>query len=161
MIRQIESRVGRRVILSAIAGLAFALAIAPQQLVAGDGDPKVLSTPQAHDRAAAGELLIIDVRSPAEWRETGVPAGARTVTIPNRDGIAAFAAELREAIGEDRERPVAVICASGVRSTAAFNLLQNQGYQNIFNLREGMLGNDQDGPGWIARGLPTEHCPDC
>ncbi|MDX1710475.1 MAG: rhodanese-like domain-containing protein [Rhodovibrionaceae bacterium] len=121
----------------------------------------IISASEAHERAQSGELVIIDVRSKQEWRETGVPEGAETVTIHNRGGLPAFIAEVKKTLGDDKDRPVAFICASGVRSTAASRMLSGEGYKNILNIREGMLGNNRDGPGWIDRGLPTENCPDC
>jgi hypothetical protein len=38
--------------------------------------------------------------------------------------------------------------------------LNEAGYTQVFNIREGMLGNT-DGPGWLARGLPTDDCSGC
>jgi rhodanese-related sulfurtransferase len=63
-------------------------------------------------------------------------------------------------LGAGRERPIALICARGNRSTLASAALAEAGYSEIYNVREGMLGSP-DGPGWLARGLPTDPCGRC
>ena len=46
------------------------------------------------------------------------------------------------------------MCASGVRSMIAANLLKNSGY-TAHNVSDGYSGNDQ-GPGWKNSGLPSD-----
>jgi rhodanese-related sulfurtransferase/glyoxylase-like metal-dependent hydrolase (beta-lactamase superfamily II) len=83
-------------------------------------------------------LLIIDVREPAEWEE-GHIAGARSVpfyrVLPELDRLPA-------------DRPLAVICAGGTRSVIAASLLRARGRTNVLNVRDGM-------DGWRAAGLPV------
>jgi rhodanese-related sulfurtransferase len=38
--------------------------------------------------------------------------------------------------------------------------LQEQGFTQVYNIKEGMVGSG-GGPGWIKRGLPVEACPRC
>ncbi|MDX1423693.1 MAG: rhodanese-like domain-containing protein [Kiloniellales bacterium] len=121
---------------------------------------EVIAADRAMRLAADRGLVLIDVRSPQEWRQTGVPAGARLVTIHQPDGLIGFLEEMNEALGADRERPIALICARGNRSTLASAALAEAGYSEIYNVREGMLGSP-DGPGWLARGLPTDPCGRC
>ena len=118
--------------------------------------PKIISAEQAKAQAAAGELLIIDVRTSAEWRETGVPQGAARANIFNND----FIERVKRAVGADLSRPIAVICARGNRSTRAEQLLSQAGFTAVQNIKEGMLGSAH-GKGWLAGGHPTERCPDC
>ena len=116
----------------------------------------MISADEGFARAQAGELTIIDVRSPAEWRQTGVAVGARRATIHNPPGLAGFLAEVAAIVGEDKSKPIAMICALGGRSAAA----TKQGFTSVFNIGEGMLGGGGK-PGWIARGLPVEPCERC
>ena len=44
---------------------------------------------------------------------------------------------------------------------AAFKTAADAGFTNILNVREGMLGNPLDGPGWLDRELPVERCKNC
>ncbi len=109
--------------------------------------------------AARGDRLIIDVRTPAEWRRTGIPAGAATADWHQPGGPDAFIREVLAKAG-GRERPVAVICASGWRSAHARAALQAAGFTDVSDVPEGMMGG-RHGPGWLARGLPRTPCPDC
>ena len=115
----------------------------------------IISAPDARAAALAGSVIIIDVRSPREWRQTGVPSGARTVTIDNRNGIKAFIAQMAKAVGGDKSKPIALICAAGARSARALKILTAAGFTKIQNVSEGMLGRPDAGPGWLKRGLPV------
>jgi rhodanese-related sulfurtransferase len=84
------------------------------------------------------ELAIIDVRTPREVQAGTVP-GARHVplhTLPMQlDGI-------------DRDRPVVLVCRTGARSGQACAFLAGQGFDNVYNLRGGIMD-------WVRHGLPT------
>lgn len=109
----------------------------------------VISTPQAQTMSTRGEIILIDIRSPKEWKETGLPQGAVPVTVHRRDFVAAV---LKIAEG-DRAKTIALICATGGRSAMARRFLAKQGFTSIIDVSEGMLGNNL-GPGWIRRGQP-------
>lgn len=125
--------------------------------IAGGG---LMSADEAARRVKRGDLTVIDVRSPAEWRRTGTVRGAKRVAIHDPDGAAGFLRRMIAAVEGDRDRPIALICARGNRSARAEDILVRNGFTNVHNIAEGMLGNRSD-PGWIARGLPVEPCPAC
>ncbi len=108
----------------------------------------------------SGALLLIDVRSPQEWHMTGLPSGARAATIHNAAGLGGFLDEVLALAGGDRDRRIALICAGGVRSARAQRFLESEGFTQVLDVDEGMLGRP-DAPGWINRGLPTEPCAAC
>ncbi|MEE9196148.1 MAG: rhodanese-like domain-containing protein [Alphaproteobacteria bacterium] len=141
-----------------VAGLGGGLAAGPAAAQETSGN--VIGADQAMQLAASGEIVVVDVRSPQEWRQTGVPAGARLVTIHQPDGLIGFIDAMGDTLGEDRDRPIALICARGNRSSLASSALAEAGYTQVYNIREGMLGSP-DGPGWLARGLPTDPCGTC
>ncbi len=94
-------------------------------------------------------LLIVDVRRPAEYANGHVP-GAVNLPLVHLERIADRLS---------RERPIAVVCASGYRSSAATSLLAKHGYKNLFNIVGGTNG-------WINAGYPIEQPqdhfdPDC
>jgi len=117
-----------------------------------------LSAPEALAAAREGKLLLIDIRTPAEWRQTGVAPGAARIDL--YQGPQGFTKQLLEAVGGDRNAPVGLICRVGNRTTRAQAYLHDLGFTRVYNVREGMLGSDA-GPGWIKRGLPVEPCPRC
>lgn len=107
---------------------------------------------EAHSKALSGELVLVDVRTPNEWLETGIPSSAYSITMhqdPNR-----FLTELLDKMGGDKTRPVAIICRTGARTTMLQGQLMQIGFTNVLNVAEGMLGGFA-GPGWRKTGLPT------
>jgi rhodanese-related sulfurtransferase len=142
-------------------GLAAALAIGLAAVsLSGAEAVDALSAPEALAQARAGTIVLIDVRSPAEWRQTGVPAGAKTVTIHHPRGARGFLRDILKAAGGDKSRPIALICARGVRSSRAKRFLDANGFTNVRDVPEGMLGRGSR-PGWLARKLPTTPCTTC
>jgi rhodanese-related sulfurtransferase len=103
----------------------------------------------AFRRAEAAEIILIDIRRPDEWLATGTGRGAHLIDLRRPD----FIETLSSLVNGDRTRPVALICAKGVRSARMANLLTRNDFTQVINVSEGMLGSS-DGPGWIARGLP-------
>jgi rhodanese-related sulfurtransferase len=103
----------------------------------------------AFQQAQAGTILLIDIRRPDEWQATGSGKGAQRLDMRRADFIDALTA----LSGGDRTRPIALICARGVRSARMARLLTDNGFSRIIDVPEGMLGSSS-GPGWIARGLP-------
>lgn len=107
---------------------------------------------EAHAKAVAGEVVLVDIRTPGEWRETGLPASAHAITM-NQDGRALVAA-LDKAMGGDRSKPLALICRTGNRSSHLQSQLQRAGFMNVIDVSQGMAGS-RSGPGWLKSGLPT------
>jgi len=109
-----------------------------------------ISVQEAHQAVQADEIWLIDIRRPDEWAATGVAEGALTIDMRRDD----FVAALQSATQADPNRPVAIVCARGVRSRRLTAQLAEAGITNLVDLPEGMLGS-QAGPGWIAAGLPV------
>lgn len=140
--------------------LLFALLLMVMPLTAQSAS---LSPTRAEAQAKDGDLTIIDIRMPFEWAETGLPEGA--IGVPLQDPTtfelrSAFVEDLLRALGGDPERPIALICARGNRSAFAAELLVSEGFTNVYDIGEGMVGGPK-GPGWLERDLPTEPCTVC
>ena len=116
----------------------------------------------AHALAQAGELTIIDIRRPAEWRKTGVPEGSVGISQQNffRKVRGQFPGDVLAAVDGDKHKSIALICASGGRSAWALGLLQEAGFSHVYDISEGMFGNGKV-PGWLARNLPVAVCKGC
>jgi rhodanese-related sulfurtransferase len=84
------------------------------------------------------DLLVLDVRQPQEWREGHIAEalGITGAELPTRSDEV------------PRDRPVAVICGSGYRSSAMASLLQHRGHPHVMNVLGGMGA-------WRASGLKT------
>lgn len=112
---------------------------------------EVVDAPTAHQLVRDNKITLIDIRRPDEWAKTGSGEGAVRLDMRRED----FIAELEKITGGDRSKPVALICARGVRSARMNNRLSEAGFTNIIDVPEGMLGS-ASGPGWIKRGLPLD-----
>ncbi|MGD8274426.1 MAG: rhodanese-like domain-containing protein [Thiohalocapsa sp.] len=91
---------------------------------------------------ARSDLLVLDVRQPAEWHAGHIP-GALHLT----------GAELTRRVddllaGISAQRPVAVICGSGYRSSVAASVLKARGHRQVVHVLGGMTG-------WQAEGFDT------
>jgi len=145
----------RRALLLTLLGAVLAGAAGTATLLPPAPPPgAVLSPAEAHRAASAGELALVDIRTPAEWAETGIPRGAATANY-NALPEDAFIARIERLLDGERSRPVALICARGGRSSRARALLSEAGFAEVYDVQEGMLGN-AGGPGWLDRGLPLE-----
>lgn len=121
----------------------------------------VVVAPLASLEAQAGTRTLIDVRYVTEWRQTGVPVGAKGIAIHDQKGLTGFIEQVTKAVKGKKDTPIALICAWGYRSTKAAQALAAAGFKNIKDVREGMLGNPDDGPGWLKRWLPIQPCKSC
>jgi rhodanese-related sulfurtransferase len=142
-------RIGLGLLLAAAVLIAWRMTLIPPDYPGGR-----LSVAEAHAQADDGAVLLVDIRRPDEWRRTGVPEGAVPLDMRRDDFIAALAG----LTGEDRSRPVALICARGVRSARLATRLSAAGFTQVRDVPEGMLGSAA-GPGWLAAGLPVETPP--
>ena len=139
-----------------LALLSAALIVASAAARAGER----MGAAEAAERLTQGTLTLFDVRSPAEWKTTGVPKGALAVSVHGPGGYDGFGAEVIRLTGGDRGRPIALICARGGRSGRAQETLKRLGYTQVFDVMEGVEGRAGQ-PGWLARGLPVRPCTEC
>ena len=95
-------------------------------------------------------IPVYDIRRPEEWRQTGVIEGSKLLTFVDANGrlrpdfIDRFTAE----IGQND--PVILICRTGSRtSTLARFLVEQMGYTQVFNVRDGITR-------WISDDNPVK-----
>ena len=84
-----------------------------------------------------GEIQLVDVRRPSEWREGHVEGAAHKPLDRLRDSLG----------GLDPARPVAVYCKSGYRSSISSSILQASGFKEVYNITGGF-------DAWKASALP-------
>jgi rhodanese-related sulfurtransferase len=78
---------------------------------------------------------IVDVRTAAEF-QGGFIAGAQNIPLD----------ELQAAVGAlDKSKPVLLYCATGNRSVTAMQILQQAGFEKVYNLTAGIAGWAQAG----------------
>ena len=104
----------------------------------------------ALERLLQRGVPVIDIRTPEEWRETGIIEGSRLLTFFDTQGRYDFRAWLSElAAIASRDESFALICDSGGRSGLISRFLDEQlGYQRVHNVPGGIAQ-------WIAEDRPT------
>ena len=135
--------------------LAVLLIFAPAAL-----SQTVVSPDQALQLARGGQVTIIDIRRPDEWRQSGLPAGTERAMVQLSRGPNEFLHKIAKLTQGDKSKPIALICAAGVRFGYAAKLLASRGYTQVMDISEGMLGHGH-GAGWLARDLPISIFKDC
>jgi rhodanese-related sulfurtransferase/glyoxylase-like metal-dependent hydrolase (beta-lactamase superfamily II) len=99
---------------------------------------RVTASAVAQELASAMPPVVLDVRTPQEWRPRHIVG---SVNIPLN--------HLAERISElPRDRRLVVHCASGYRSSIAFSMLQRAGFDDLVELTGGMAA-------WEAAKLPV------
>lgn len=119
-----------------------------------------ITAPEAYAAARAGQLTIVDIRTPPEWKQTRVAQGAVLIDMLHPQGPTGFVNELLAKVGGDKTAPIALICRTGNRTAQVLRYLRANGFTNTSHIPEGMVGSVA-GPGWLARQLPTEACSVC
>lgn len=112
---------------------------------------KFISAPQAVSEVQAGNMVLLDIRSPQEWKESGVPEGALPLSMHTREFLVGF----QKVVAENPGKQIGIICATGGRTQWLQAELAKRGLGQVIDVSEGVFGN-RNGPGWIARGLPMK-----
>lgn len=118
-------------------------------------DEKEISVITANTLSNKGEVLLIDIRAESEWEQTGVAPQAVTLSMHQSGGVPAFESALTQLLNGDKDKPIALICAGGVRSAKLQRYLQQRGFTQVLDVVEGMQGGLFT-DGWIDHQLPIK-----
>jgi len=99
-----------------------------------------VSASEAATLVAQGRAVLVDVRTPEEWAETGVAEPALLISMQEMKGEAG-----RKLLEEHKDKELLFYCHSGARSGMVARAVAGQG------VRAGNVGGLDD---WIAAGLP-------
>ncbi len=114
-------------------------------------DFTTLSTTQVQEAIKKG-VVIIDVRTPAEFKQFGIIKGAHKLTFFDERGnydINQWMSEFTKIV-KDKNQPFILYCAHANRSKVVGKFLSEQaGYKNVSELEGGI------NYGWIDKGLKT------
>ena len=89
------------------------------------------------------DLILIDVRTPAEVAEQGAIDAPNVLFIPLEDFVA-----MQDEWPADLDAPIVTYCGSGHRSTIAMTILWANGYSDVHSLRGGFRE-------WAEAGYPV------
>ena len=109
----------------------------------GAAEVAKISPPDAAALVAAGKAVLVDVREPAEWAESGVAANAVLLPKSDFDGPQKL---WKEFLARTGDKQIILYCRSGKRAGVIGAALAEQG-RPVAN-----AGGFKD---WEAAGLPT------
>ena len=135
----------RRLFLAGAVGLVFG-AIGQSAFAAGS----TIGAKEAFAKAKSGEIILVDIRTPQEWADTGIGQGAIGLDMT----VESFVDSLLDLRKNYPEKPIALICRTGNRSSYVLSHPVFQNFPDLVDVTEGMAGG-RNGKGWIPRGLPV------
>ncbi|MGA3110596.1 MAG: MBL fold metallo-hydrolase [Candidatus Bathyarchaeia archaeon] len=101
---------------------------------------ETMSVSELKSRLDNGDVALLDVREPNEWKEDGIVEGATRI----------FFADLPEKTGSlPKDKTIAVTCSVGKRSSIAVSILERAGIRNVSNVLGGMTA-------WTNLGYPVK-----
>jgi rhodanese-related sulfurtransferase len=133
----------------ALTGIVLGYLVEPASIPLSRNEASVISPVAAHTAQAHNSTILIDVREPYEVRDGG-PVGAAANLSYRLDGSrdAQFIAEITKIVHQNYDSNITLICATGVRSAAARDLLSKHGFGNVKSLIGGFVA-------WQRNRLPT------
>lgn len=116
-------------------------ALAPASAAEEAPGVRVVDVETASEMLAAGDRILIDVRTPPEYDEARL-AGARLIDLSSPT----FAEEIAAL---DRDLPYVIYCRTANRSASARQLMEELGFSDVADIDGGIVA-------WSASGLPVE-----
>ncbi|MGH9176628.1 MAG: rhodanese-like domain-containing protein, partial [Vicinamibacterales bacterium] len=129
-----------RIGLDTIAGYAVADPVAWRKSGLEIDQVEQIDIHEARKRLQAGETQLLDVRNPDEWEIDHVPGAEHSPVGQLARG---------DDNSLDPAHPVAVMCATGYRSSLGTSVLAQRGFADVINVVGGM-------DAWRDAGLPVE-----
>jgi len=134
-----------RIGLDAIAGhLQWGMTEWKSQGLPMEAVPQISVHDLATMREERPDLVVIDVREPFEWDEGHIEGALH---VPMSEALAR-----KELVPADR--PKAVVCAGGLRSSTVISALSRAGLTNWFNVIGGMTAWQKGGYSTVKRAAP-------
>lgn len=103
---------------------------------------QVWATPEFADK----NIKIIDIRTPGEWRETGIIKGSYTITFFDEKGnfnVKDFLTQLNNVVKKDEQ--FALVCRVGSRTGMVSEFLSEKLGYKVINLKGGIMKMIYDG----------------
>jgi len=100
------------------------------------------------EKLQAQGVPVIDIRTPAEWKQIGIIKGAKKMMFFTPNGQALVADWFFELghIVKDKKQPFIIYCAHANRSKTLGKGLIQMGFENVYELKGGIEN------GWLKAG---------
>lgn len=110
-------------------------------LVANPGGKFNIEPTEATAKINHDDAFVLDVRSMKEFKD-GHIINSENIPLNNLNNSL-------KVLEKHKSRPIIAVCHSGARSGTACKTLRKAGFENVFNLRGGMLA-------WESANLPVK-----
>lgn len=103
------------------------------------------------EKLQAKGVPVIDIRTPMEWKQTGIIEGAHKMMFFSPNGqpdLAEWFFDLGHLV-KDKKQPIIIYCAHANRTKSLGEGLSQMGFEKVYEL-EGGIEN-----GWIKKGKKT------
>ncbi|WP_201352376.1 rhodanese-like domain-containing protein [Hydrogenimonas urashimensis] len=94
------------------------------------------------EKLRSNGISVIDIRTPKEWKTTGLIEGSHPIMFFDAKGkydLQAFLEKLR-GLGIDKQKPFILVCRSASRTRMLGNYLSDEmGYRYVYQLAGGIL----------------------
>ncbi len=112
----------------------------PSRFFAPSSPVRRVEPSEAAKLVQAGKAVLVDVRHPDEWADTGVAEPALLISLRDLGGPAG-----RELVEKHRDKEIIFYCLSGARSERAAEVF---GQMGVRTANAGGIGE------WVEAGLP-------
>jgi rhodanese-related sulfurtransferase len=103
------------------------------------------------EKLQAKGVPVIDIRTPGEWKETGIIKDAHKMMFFTPNGqpdLASWFFELGHLV-KDKKEPIIIYCAHANRTKSLGEGLTQMGFENVYELKDGIEN------GWMKAGKKT------
>jgi len=103
------------------------------------------------EKLQAKGVPVIDIRTPMEWKTTGIIKGAHKMMFFTEKGdadVAEWFYNLGRLV-KDKNKPFIIYCAHANRTKSLGQGLAQMGFKNVYELKDGIEN------GWIKAGKKT------
>lgn len=103
------------------------------------------------EKLQAKGVPVIDIRTPGEWKETGIIEGSHKMMFFTPNGqpdLAGWFFELGHLV-KSKKDPIIIYCAHANRTKSLGEGLTQMGFENVYELKDGIEN------GWIKAGKKT------
>jgi rhodanese-related sulfurtransferase len=126
--------------LALVAALVVILILLTQNLMADVSGKWVVDPQRATELLNREEAVVVDIRPMADFTKGHI---INAINIP----MNGFKNQMSQ-LNKHKEKPIIVACRSGAQSAAACKLLRSDGFEQVYNLKGGILA-------WQSRNLPV------
>ena len=99
-----------------------------------------ITNQEATQKLIDSNIPIVDIRTPTEWKETGLLKKAIPIMLFDERGnynLKLFLEQLNSAV--DTKKPFAIICRTGSRTVVLAQFLSRKLNYDVINLKSGMM----------------------